>query len=325
MDISEFRAVQHRLPERITFPYYAGREDAWLMAQHLRDDTAVADWRGSGFGKLLGRPLIRPVLAGCGGRLRVRDFHALAYAGQGVDWSGLSPATRDQLDVIYARPWQDFELSFARWGDPDDSWFQQTSRPGYNLVVQLGFPAEHAALMGRYLARQSRKDFEFDSHPVRTEGRPTLAWARLDVDLATGTVLIEEIQSDWLRFVRETVVVLDARNPQSHHARATAIYERELRRLCGKIWPRVMMFAVLEIVRDYFGRCDVFYHQPDAGAVLKQIHGGRPPVSLYTALPKALCFAPTRAAPGFLERPNRRDLARLRRRGKDPLFWHMSF
>ena len=41
--------------------------------------------------------------------------------------------------------------------------------------------------------------FEWWSHPVRQDGRHTLAWARMDVDLDAGEALIEEIQSDWIR------------------------------------------------------------------------------------------------------------------------------
>ena len=46
-------------------------------------ERVVADLRKAGLGRFLDRPLIRPVVAGCGGTLRLQDVLALAYAPQG--------------------------------------------------------------------------------------------------------------------------------------------------------------------------------------------------------------------------------------------------
>ncbi len=307
----------------MTYPYYSGREDAWLLAHLTPGDARVADLRKAGLGKLLDRPLIRPVIAGCGGTLRLQDVLALAYAPHALDWRGLSAAAQAQLNAVYADPWLDFELSFAEWGTRAGYSWQQTSRPGCNLVVQLGFPSEHATLMGRYMARGGRKAFEEELHPVRLSGRPTLAWARIDYDPSSGIALIEEVQSDWLRFVREEVAALAEQMPRARATRSAVAYEAEIRRRYDKLWPRVMLLAAIELLRDQMGCAEIYMHRPGTGAVLKHIHGRQPPQSLYSALPKSFGFAQTRHIPAFLGKRHR-ELRRALPRNA-PAFWHLAF
>lgn len=321
-DIALIRQV---LPEEMTFDYYDDRESPWLLAQVIGSDEPVTKLKAGPVGKLLVRPLVAPVVAACGGRLAQRDLIAVAHAGRALRMDGVGPAGQAGLQAAYARDWHDFRLSFAAWGvgARDRSWVQM-SRSGGNLVVQLGFPSDHADLMGRYLRRAARKEFEFAGHPIRTEGRPTLAWARLDIDLASGGALIEEIQSDWLRNVRDELDNRRVATPRDRHLRAAETYEAELRRRYGTIWPRAMLLAVLALLRDEFACRSVWMHQPGPGAMLKGIRWSLPPVSLYSALPKRFCFQPTREWPPFLARPRKRDQMRLRRK-EGPLFWRLDF
>jgi len=60
----------------------------------------------------------------------------------------------------------------------------------------------------RLMAPVTNCAFNGYSHPVlgskeRRYFRETLAWARLDVDLESGQALVEEIQSDWVRRVKD--------------------------------------------------------------------------------------------------------------------------
>ncbi len=323
MTPQDIQTLLRGLPRQLDYAYYPGREDAWLLAHLMPDDMTVPDLRRAGLGKLLQRPLIKPVVAGCGGTLRLRDMLALAYAPHALNWQGLSPAAHAQMNAIYAQPWLDFQLSFTSWGREDAFAWQQTSRPGHNLVLQLGFPSDHAALMGQYLTDATRKDYEAQAHPIRRSGRPTLAWARVDLDPHSGTVLIEEVQSDWLRFVREEAEHLGRLVPRSRAARSAQGYEAALRSRYDRLWPKVMLLAALEVMRDHVG-CDRFYmHRPDSGAVLKHIHGAQPPRSLYTTLPKSFGFVPTTHIPGFLGNRHR-ELRKALGRGK-PVFWEMGF
>ncbi len=313
--------IRRCLPDEVSFPYYKDRESAWLAANLMGGDCTVATFKQSEWAKLLSRPILRTLVAGCGGILAQRDVLALAHADRATAWSGLSTAAEKSLDDIYASSWMEFRLSFAAWGTGNYSECEQLSRKGGNLVLQLGFPSDHAEPMGRYLSKDCRKSFEFRWHPIRLDGCPTLAWARLDIDLATGTALIEEIQSDWLRFVRESIEDLQESAPRSRELRQHLAYERDLKRRYEKLWPRAMLLATLVLLRDELGCRTVFLHQPEVGAALKSITGEQPPRSLYTSLPRSFCFRPTRDVPSFLARS--RTLRRFKHRG-EPLFWQLS-
>ena len=303
------------------FHYYADRESPWLLAQWMPETAPVRALRAASYGHLLDRPAMRPVLGRCDGRLEQLDVLALAHADRAFSMPHLSVAARAGLEQVFQARWFDFELTFDEWEAV------QTTRGKWNLVVQLGFSSDHADLLGRHFKKDMRGNFEFYDHPVRREGRPTLAWARLDLDPASGCCLIEEVQSDWLRNVADEREWLGQSAPQSRDARATAAYERELRARYGKIWPKAMLLGVLMLLRDTLGYRDVWMHQHEAGAVLKDIRYALPPRSLYSQLPKSFCFVPTRGLPDMLSGRLGRFGARLRalKRLQGPLFWHVQF
>lgn len=321
MQPREIDLIRQCLPEDMPFPYYTDRESAWLAAHLMRGDSSIAALKMGPMAKLLARPALRPLVAACGGAVRHRDVVALAHADRAAGWRHLSLAGRAALDQLWSCDWLDFRLSFGQWGVGEAPSWTQMSRKGGNLVLQLGFPSDHAELMGRYLARNTRKTYECEWHPVRQHGCPTLAWARLDVDLANGTALIEEIQSDWLRFARWSVARRAETAPRSRALRQEKAYEAGLRARYEKLWPRAMLLSALMVLREELGCRRIFLHQPHAGAALKHIFGDLPPRSLYTALPRSFCFDATSEVPEFLGRV--RMLRRLARRG-EPLFWRLD-
>lgn len=228
------------------------------------------------------------------------------------------------MKASYAARWQDFTLSFGSWGTRSRM-YNQTSRKGGNLVVQLGFPSDHAELMGRYQPRTCRALYEPVLHPIRRSGRPTLAWARVDLDLDRGVALIEEVQSDWLRFARWELEQLRA-DPDPRRRRKLPgfeIYFEQLRQRYEKVWPRAMLLAVLILLRKEFLCHQVWMHQPRSGVVLKRIEGAPPPASLYSALPQRFGFRPVRVVPDSLRRERRFEIARLMREDA-PLFWRLD-
>ena len=315
----DIEMIRQIMPDDMTFNYYADRESPWLLAQMMRAPAMrVADLRAGPAAKLLTRPLVRPVVAACGGTLARAELLATAHAdrAQTPSAAGLAGSTQ-----AFGQPWQDFGLSFDAWGTKPDRDVQM-SRQGGNLVLQLGFPSDHAALLGQCLPHGQRDKFEFGGHPIRQRGRPTLAWARLDLDLDAGACLIEEVQCDWLRYASRHVARLARRAPQTRQFRVHQAYEQGLIARYAKGWPATLMLAVLMVLREEFGIRTVWMHQPQTGVALKGIYGTAPPRSLYTALPKAFCFAPTRKAPAFLERPCRKRLKRLRQE-TGPLFWKL--
>ena len=321
MTPEDITLVRQCLPDTQPFPYYAYRESAWLMQTLLAEDTPVRTLRQSGVARLLDRPLIKPLTALGGGVIRRADLQSLAHADRVTQFDMLSPAALAGLEQVYDLPWLDFEISFTDWGAEDWQW-QQLSRPGGNLVLQLGFPSDHAVLLSRHHALPERAKFECWDHPVRRQGRPTLAWARLDIDPSSGTALIEELQSDWLRFVRAELRRMRARRARSHRLQATQAYEAALSERYGKVWPRALLLAVLVLLKDQLGCTEIYLHQPDPGAKLKWITGPKPPVSLYSALPRSFCFQPTREIPEFLRRKRRKHLRQLPR--DKPLFWRLN-
>lgn len=320
MKAKEISRIRRMLPETIHFPYYADRESPWLLAQLMARRARVSDLRRSDAAKLLSRPLVKPLVAGCGGELRQRDVIALAYAQETFGFCDLSRAARTQLNDIYGAAWLGFSLTFETWGTHEAAHWAQMSRDGGNLVVQLGFPADHAEIMGRYLGQDTRRKFEDGNHPVRREGAPTLAWARLDIDVDEGVALIEEVQSDWLRNVRWELENLEQQG-RSREVRSTRLYDGYLRARYGRVWSRALMLSVLVVLRDFLGIRDIFMHQPEPGRILKEIDFDAPPVSLYRDLPRQFCFTATDEAPDFLTRVRRHDLSVLRASG--PLFWRL--
>jgi hypothetical protein len=260
------------------------------------------------------------MIAACGGTLLRADVQAVA--------SGTLPQARPGrasiagLDAAWSAPWRDYVLSFAAWGSRQPAAWAQMSRAGGNLVVQLGFPSEHAALFGRYLRPDDRKRLQTSRHPVRQKGLPTLAWARLDLDLENRVLLIEELQCDWLRFASGLRRRLENTAAQTREARNALAYEHELLTRYGKEWSRVLLLAVLVLARDEFDCRDEFLHRPETGAHLKAITGTAPPMSLYSALPKSFGFHETEEAPALLDARHRFLKVLARRYGH--LFWHLT-
>ncbi|MEL7099798.1 MAG: hypothetical protein AAGM84_13285 [Pseudomonadota bacterium] len=306
------------------FTYYPGRESAWLLAQMMAGDTPVPALRAGRAAPLMGRPVLQPLIAACGGTLRQRDVLALAHAQNAGLWEGASPAGLKALEPVFGADWHDYTLSLTEWGSREDWRFDQISRPGCNLVLQVGFPSAHAQVFGKLFASDMRRKLEYRYHPIRRDGPPTLAWVRLDVDLETGTALIEEVQSDWLRLAARQAQRAVRRGAQDRELRTLVAYEQALVAEYAKVWPRAALLAALFLLREEFAVRDIWMHQPAAGARLKGIDGTHPPRSLYTSLPKAFCFAPTRDAPPFLCRTRKRHLAQLRR-DPGPLFWRLAF
>jgi hypothetical protein len=315
------------------FHYYADRQSPWLLGRQMTCDAPVAELRRTAVDKLLSRPALRRLVGGCGGLLRRADVMALAHAERFDGLDDLGRAGLAALEEIWALDWRGFELTFTDWGSGPEWRWAQISRQGGSLVIQLGFPADHAALMGRFLPQDARQKFEESYHPVNLKGRPTLAWARVDMDLTSGEALIEEVQCDWLRLVAEEVAWLAEAEPRSRQSRAHQAYQRALFGQYAKLWPQAMLLAALEVL-EILGARRVWMHMPEPGATLKGIDGLWPPQSLYSRLPKSFCFQPVAELPALLRpRPLRRSPRFARERLKQvaamarigrPVFWRLD-
>jgi len=288
--------------ERTLFHYYRDRYSIGLL-RHLsrQGPLSVAALKQSPYAALLQKPRIKNVLAEYGGR----QLDECLLAGHDYDVAQ-----------------EAFLLTLDTWGSQrrSDRRQKQTSRPGYNLVLQLNFCRQHDQRYARLGCAGSR--FNYWGHPVSSQ-RNTLAWARLDLDLASGTALIEEVQSDWIRRVAWLAERLAWRLQSGKKpGEEIRLYGVQCSLLTAQnycnfvlarysaIWAEAMLWASIVFLREEIGVSRIFYHSAEGGRLLKRIQGSSPPRSLYTELPRKFCFAPTGEAPEFLlaEREVRKTL-----------------
>lgn len=222
------------------------------------------------------------------------------------------------LHEYLPKDWLNFNLTYHRWGGyekyPKHSWYQ-TTRPGYSFVIQLNFDTKHDTVYHELICPKRNEDplFKTPGHPVaKKQMQLTLAWARLDVDLTTGEVLIEEVQTDWIREVDRLV----KRITQSHakkerekirdcwlmHYADTSLYNLKQYQAYlapyKKIWQEIMMSATLDFCVKELGIRDIYFHTYKSGCELKDC---APPKSIYTKLPKQFGFKQTKVAPQFIQ------------------------
>ncbi|MEL6335233.1 MAG: hypothetical protein AAFQ88_01180, partial [Pseudomonadota bacterium] len=306
------------------FLHYPDREAAALLCQVVQAPTAVPALRQGRFGKMAGRAPVRELIGRAGGGVVEPDALAVLARPDAI-WprSRLGEAAQT---IAAARPWQWFRRSFAVWHGDRQSWrWRQMSRPGANLVLQIGFPVDHDAAFYRLFGRCRRGDFESPHHPIRTEGAITMAWARLSLHFKGGRLdadweedlLVEEIQSDWFGEV-DAAAEWMATQAGTDDRRRVGLerhehYRRHYLAPYRRDWAAATLMAVIELARRELGIKRLWLPQPATGAVLKGITGAQPPVSLYTTLPRRFCFEPTQDAPRFLEEARIKALRALRR------------
>lgn len=272
------------LPQgRTCFNYYPERY-AWLLLRHVvGEGTPIAALKQSPFAGLLHKPRVKHWLAGLGSK---------ALTAADVLAADCDP------DPLH------FVLTLGYWQG------QQTSRPGSNLVLQLNFDRKHDARYQTLIQpKPERTPFGYYGHPVNQTGRNTLAWARLDVDMDQDEVLIEEIQTDWIR----RALRADERPNRVYGSGGS---EAEIRQYTGqllaqyqKVWAEAMLAAAIWFIREELGIRRMFYHSPHSNQRLKGLEWGEPPRSLYTDLPRQFCFRPSQEVPHFL-RKKRSKIAR---------------
>lgn len=254
--------------------------------------ATVADFKASKYARWQHTPVIKQWLASHAGRNAV--LKPLPHIGM--------------VDEAY-QP-MGYAITLGKWGseDKDDIWWNQTSRLGYNLVVQLNLPLDVLRTYEAMKVDDPAENCQMTCHPVH-EKRLTLAWARLDIDLANNQVLIEEIQSDWIGEV--TWSLKRAERKQSGNKQAMFMYRgSEIRRehyintMKGYLaqykntWANMILTATLDFIwRELGNDLQVFYHQYDFGCALK---GCEPPKSLYTTVPEKLGFKITEEFPQML-------------------------
>lgn len=323
--------VARRLPDALAYPYFRGREAAWLLCQRLDRPARIAALRRGPLAPLLDRPGVRETVHACGdGRLTPGRLLPLAdplATLEGRVEPAFDRAAEAAFAALCAADVEPFVVTFDAWAedDPDDWRWNQTSRRGGNLVVQVNFPEVYVDRFNALFGPARRAWLEYWTHPVRRDGPITMGWARLDMDPDSDEVLIEEVQTDWLRTIRHQRrgLILHARSQGDDTERAARRFIDETVERYGRVWAEAVLLAAIAVARGHLGARRIWLHQPHTGARLKNIRDRLPPRSLYSDLPRRFCFAPTDRAPQLLYDARSQVVHRLRRAPR-PVFWQMD-
>ena len=273
--------------DRFVFPYFKERYAYMLLEWFTAEGKSIRDVKQSNWGSLLNKPAVKNVLANKGaGDLSCWDFGSL-----------------------WPLNYEVFHLTLGSWGASGRGSSYQTTRKGANLVLQINYSNKHDQVFER-LKPCLLNRVRYQGHPI-SQARNTLAWMRLDVSLETNEVLIEEVQTDWLRLLRSILKkanelvsedrdALWCRCKNSPLARDVVDYAVRTLWLYGCIWDEATLAAGLWFVREQLGISKVYYHTFEGGMKAKGFVYGKPPRSLYTSLPKQFCFRKTAEGPRFL-------------------------
>lgn len=292
--IEEIAAI---LPQERTKYLYFKDKYALDLLSWLLDEHAVAEVKASQFSGLLKKPVVREAMSYLGGsRLSGSDFENV--------WGA---------EVI------PYLLTIGSWGTDrhkDRGWYQTTGRDA-NLVLQLNFSNVHNAAYRTHVD-DTYRPFEFSAHPVARWPFRTLAWARLDLCFELDEALIEEVQTDWIRYGSRRYDYLNSLGGDlSLENRKVLRYLKDVLLPYAALWQETILSAALWFIHRELGISKVYYHTHASGCALKRIDTQLPPRSLYEALPRKFCFKRVREIPQFLKADIKRKL--------DPEFYLLDF
>ncbi|MFS1525725.1 hypothetical protein ACL7TT_16695 [Microbulbifer sp. 2304DJ12-6] len=280
--------------ERRVFRYFRDRYCFDLMEFEMDrqgyESIKVAELKAGSLGRYLQKPVVAQALKHCANGL----------------------VSKQDLQTLWSKDLLPFYVSLSSWGEADRGW-DQTSRNQCNLVLQLNFDGKHDEQYRKLVKPDDDYGpFEYWGHPVQKGNRKTMSWIRMDIDFDTNEVLIEEIQSDWLRNASSALACVKSRRAKKPSLKPRDVYgdilgdfedlESYVEQTLApyrKIWAEASMLAALRLIRDELGLSTVYYHSFDTGKKLKDVCGA-PPRSMYTQLPKQFGFEETGDAPDFL-------------------------
>lgn len=292
--------------ERTLFHYVRDGYALALLKDYIGNGMNISALRQSPYAHLLNKPIVKQVMARAGkGQLKPELLDGAMW-DQGRD-------ARDNTPL-------NFVLTLGEWGDDDkaERTWNQTSRSGYNLVLQLNFANDHNQRYKQLIKADDYAAFSHYGHPVVTDGRyETLAWARIDLDFEKDVALIEEIQSDWVRQAKNEWHQVDYEEADFD------TYLGEVLAPYAKVWDEAVLTAAINLIRHDLGISTVLYNTYETGNLMKGLsHTSLPPRSLYTKLPKKFGFKETDTMPAFLrEERHIKGILKKRKQQAAPLRW----
>lgn len=282
----ELQEIFKCLPRgRTVFHYYRDRYALMILSYCAESGITMKELKQSRFSRLLNKSVVKKVTAQIDGSL----------------------VRRDSFESFWPEEYEAYLLTLGQWGSRKYWRYDQVSRPGKNLVLQLNFSSKHNRQYYRWInPDEKRRPFVSYSHPV-SSGCLTLAWARIDIDLLHGEALIEEIQNDWIRNVFGWKKWLAERS--AGKIRGTECSMEGLNTYIAKglsphlkIWDEAMMAASIWFLKEELGIHRIFYNTFETGNRLKNINWSMPPRSIYTTLPRRFCFEECNDPPVFLKK-----------------------
>ena len=296
--------------DRTLYYYFKDRYALTLLSSVVGEGITVRAIKQSRFAPLLARPLLKQLIATAGnGQITHQDLANL--------WP-IAPVC--------------YRLTVGKWGVETGPSWQQTTRPEPNLVLHLNFSNQHDQAYKALIENKGLKPFIYRDHPNARAGFNTLSWARFDVDFQSGQALIEELQTDWLRYVKWCTAYVERQDEAEEEVKfgGVPIKRNDLRRYVSeviaphmKLWDQATLSAAVWFLRAELNIKTIYMHEADCGAKLKQIVGKAPPRSLYTDLPKKFCFQPVTVGPEFLYKKASRTFRRLKKT-KELRFWRLD-
>lgn len=225
----------------------------------------------------------------------------------------------------------EFRLTYSLWRGR--SKWDQVSRAGWQLVVQLNFPREHDEVYRNKVRPKKNGPFVYNGHPVRNDNVITLAWARIDLDPLCSQALIEEVQTDWLRearYIKKACRTYKGRRLERRYMKYRSEKDARLEDILAyidevlppyeRVWQEALLAACLWVLVEQLGYRSVYMHSYDTGRVLKNC---QPPRSLYSALPRKFCMQRVDYAPGMVMTESRAK--RALRTLKNPYWFQHKF
>jgi hypothetical protein len=315
MDINLVNEIISCMPkDRTIFRYFKDRYAFMLLERLIGEGELVNNIKKSCFSGLLDKPDVKL---------------ALAIAGKG--W--LTPSI---LNSVWPEETYNFVLTLGRWGSNHYSW-DQTSRRGYNLVLQLNFSNQHDGIYRRMVKPDLDALLNHYAHPISSVNdkcyfRETLAWSRIDLDFTKNEALIEEVQCDWLRKAKR---LLRSAKYHKHHELSMGHIWRtsgtldDIIKYCEEflspynvIWSEAMLAATIEFIEHELGIKNIYFHTANTGHKVKKIKYKKPPRSIYSKLPRKFCFTKTTEAPDFLSQD--KNFKRIYKKVDNPEWYRMA-
>ncbi len=295
--------------ERRVLHYFKDKYALYLLESLFinNDRLPITKIQQSKFNKLLHKAVVKEVTSKCGDGF----------------------ISKDRFENTFLADYESFVLTLSKWGSKEGYPWDQTSRPGSNLVLQLNFTNEH----DQYMSQHSVDDdsFKYTGHPIH-KTRNSIAWARIDFDYLTGEVLIEEIQNDWLRQAKRHSIIskrLAAVGRDNYtmygvvySVREMLVYTANILRRFTKLWGETMLHSTIQFIKNELGFSKIFYHSTESGKVFKNINFRNPPVSIYSELPKKFCFDQVDCGPEFLM--SHRSLRRRQKKLKQQSWFYLE-